>query len=358
MPVGAPPGNPPLKERVLVDYSGSIMGTHHMKGAFILSSGEAAGFGAGIDLLSNRWAPQWHDGGFKVTGPASLDVLATFQFRWAEAMLLLDREYSLGGVTELYNTAPVTDSLITPPPALVAATASTMSVQIARSLPKPKISRIFGADTEWHLPELRQGLTEVRSTLLKAIAAARAFVYIEDQAFDAKDTVLPLLAQRADAGVKVIMVSSGVDDPITGGQPIPRVTPTQVQSTVIDAVSPANRGNVAFFQVAGMTVHSKITIVDDAFCLIGSANCMDRSLEWTFWGTDSEMSAAVVDTGTSIRDLRTQLWCKHLDVDPSDAAVAADMADLANKALGVFRPGWATAPLGFTAPTSKLRITN
>ena len=33
-------------------------------------------------------------------------------------------------------------------------------------------------------------------------------------------------------------------------------------------------------------------------------------------------------------------------------------ASLANKALGVFRPAWATGPLGFTMPTSKLRITN
>jgi hypothetical protein len=359
VPVDAPAGTqPPLSDRVLVDYSGSIMGSHHMKGAFILSSNEAAGFGSGIDLLNSRWSDRWHDAGFKVTGPAALDVLSTFQFRWTETALLLDREYSLGGVTQRFNTAPVAAPLLNPREELVAPTNSSISVQIARSLPAKKIGRIFGADSEWHLPQLRDGLTEIKRTLLKALAVASTYIYIEDQSFDAGNTVFPLLVQAADRGVKVIMVWLGESDPIEGARPVPPIIPPEVQSDVIDTVAAANRDNIVFLQVAGVTVHSKITIIDDEFCLVGSANCIDRSLEWTFWGTDSELSAAVVDDGDGIQRFRTQLWSKHLDVDPADAAVATAMTDLRNKALGVFRPAWATGPLGFTTPTSKLRVLN
>jgi len=72
-------------------------------------------------------------------------------------------------------------------------------------------------------------------------------------------------------------------------------------------------------------VHSKLTIVDDAVAIIGSANINDRSLNGN---GDTEIAAVVVDTsgagvtdvGAGIkcvtrafaRDLRMKLWQKHL----------------------------------------------
>jgi hypothetical protein len=368
-PTSATAGEKPLSNRVLVDHSGTVFGSHHMKGAFVLSAGEAAGFGSGMDFLESRWSGRWHDGGVKVTGTGALDVLETFRHRWDEALLLPARTYSRNGTDEPFNTTTLDTPLVTPPDTLVSGI-SGQSVQIARSIQPVKIGKVFGADVPWHRADWRGGRTEIRATLLKAIAAARTYIYIEDQGFDAEDTVFPALVAAAARGVKVILVSSGNDDPITGGQPLPRVTPPGVKSDLIDELDGAHRADVAFFRIAakatdpttgndvdlGFVVHSKITIVDDEFCLIGSANCTDRSLQWTFWGTDSELSAAVVDDGSSVRDLRIRLWCKHLDVDPTDPTVAAAMADPAT-ALGLFRPTWTTTPPGITAPTSRLRPT-
>lgn len=72
-------------------------------------------------------------------------------------------------------------------------------------------------------------------------------------------------------------------------------------------------------------VHSKLTIVDDAVAIIGSANINDRSLNGN---GDTEIAAVVVDTDGAVmtdvgsgvkcitrtfaRDLRKRLWQKHL----------------------------------------------
>jgi len=65
-------------------------------------------------------------------------------------------------------------------------------------------------------------------------------------------------------------------------------------------------------------VHSKLLIVDDEAAFIGSVNSSRRS-----WFHDSEIDATIVDSGGAggttpgtrgwIRDLRCQLWSRHLN---------------------------------------------
>jgi phosphatidylserine/phosphatidylglycerophosphate/cardiolipin synthase-like enzyme len=56
-----------------------------------------------------------------------------------------------------------------------------------------------------------------------------------------------------------------------------------------------------------VTVHSKTTLVDDHWAIIGSANCMRRSLY-----TDWEHSVVFVDeVDTAVKEYRKTLWAHH-----------------------------------------------
>ena len=93
-------------------------------------------------------------------------------------------------------------------------------------------------------------------------------------------------------------------------------------------------GAATLEQRYGITVHAKTTIVDDHWAVIGSANCMRRSLY-----TDLECSVGFADTGpgTSVRDYRALLWSQHFQL-PSPAPIN----DLPT-ALKVWSDSWGPA---------------
>jgi phosphatidylserine/phosphatidylglycerophosphate/cardiolipin synthase-like enzyme len=92
-------------------------------------------------------------------------------------------------------------------------------------------------------------------------------------------------------------------------------------------------GPVDVRQVIGLFVHTKTTIVDDNWAIIGSANCMQRSLY-----TDLEHAVAFVDeNGTAVRDYRAALWSHHFrDMNP------ANWLDI-DAALHSWEPSWFAA---------------
>jgi phosphatidylserine/phosphatidylglycerophosphate/cardiolipin synthase-like enzyme len=105
--------------------------------------------------------------------------------------------------------------------------------------------------------------------------------------------------------------------------------------------------NVAVWRVEGVTVHSKLVLVDDEFAAIGSANFQERSM----YGVDLELHTAFVATDTKVRDLRAKLWTEHLrQVVPVPSSMDETMRDLP-RALGIWRGGWyASDPALWRAP--------
>ena len=97
-------------------------------------------------------------------------------------------------------------------------------------------------------------------------------------------------------------------------------------------------------------MHAKLILIDDEFASIGSANFMDRSMQFTFQGDDSELTAAAVSTGTLVSDLRVQLWAEHLRV--TDPAALAEIRDLA-RSLGFWRPAWGS---GLSSSTRTIAV--
>jgi len=189
------------------------------------------------------------------------------------------------------------------------------------------------------------GVHEILRTLTTAIGAARRYVYVEDQAFDAEGTLFPLLAGACRRGVRVIALLPGWVDPNDGGNaPLNAVLSPAVRRGLLDPLPPAQQQNLAVWRLNGVTVHSKVVLIDDEFLCVGSANVMDRSLQDTMLGDDSELSVAAVSTGSLVADLRVRLWAEHLRV--TGPAALAEIRDL-DRSLGVWRPAWGR---GLTVP--------
>jgi phosphatidylserine/phosphatidylglycerophosphate/cardiolipin synthase-like enzyme len=92
---------------------------------------------------------------------------------------------------------------------------------------------------------------------------------------------------------------------------------TNVRATVAHPVSgatPAVGDTGHVIDYPAITVHSKTTLIDDHWAIIGSANCMRRSLY-----TDWEHSVVFVDENdVAVKEYRKKLWAHHFDeADPN-----------------------------------------
>jgi phosphatidylserine/phosphatidylglycerophosphate/cardiolipin synthase-like enzyme len=350
-------GNSELAGRVLLDWSGNRLSSHHMKFTVVAHGDDLVGF-IGVDYRQDRMGtpmhrgePRTHEVGVRVTGAAAASTLATFETRWTEAATLSEATYKIGKTEpeRQYNPPPLAEGNL-PFPFPVQASVDT-SVQVVRSFPDSKEYKPWTSNTRWaSLPE--DGVHEIRSTFRRALEAARRYIYIEDQAFDAIESLFPWLVGACERGVKVIALIPGRGDPAEGGQAVPRELSPEVQKGIVDKLSDTDRTNLAVWQLAGIFVHSKVILIDDEFASIGSANCMDRSMQSTSMGDDSELSVAAVSTGTLVSDLRVALWAEHLRVSARKAL--AQIRDL-DCSLEFWRPGWGTGA-GFTFPHKNTQL--
>ena len=228
------------------------------------------------------------------------------------------------------------------------------SVQVIRSFPGCKEYNAWKSNTGWGSPP-QEGVHEIHSTFRRALEAARRYIYIEDQGFNAVESLFPCLVGACERGVKVIALIPGRSDPAEGvSSPAPRELSAEVQKGIVNQLSDTDRTNLAVWQLDGIFVHSKVILIDDEFASIGSANFMDRSMESTSMGDDSELSVAAVSTGTLVSDLRVTLWAEHLRVSARATKRLAQIRDL-DRSLEFWRPGWGTgAGLTFPHKTTQL----
>jgi phosphatidylserine/phosphatidylglycerophosphate/cardiolipin synthase-like enzyme len=350
---------PPLAGRVLLDFSGALLGSNHQKTVVVHIGGELTSFVSGIDLASDRWdiTPHdrlrlegerwgWHDIAVRLRGPGARRVWDTFRQRWQET-LTLPGEHWLPKLLQRRRLNP-RDALAAPPQAPEAAVVPSpgTSVRVLRSTYRLKIdSRMPFRRRQWDLIP-RTGLQEIFRTLVTAISSAEHYVYLEDQYLeesiggDSNYELYPYLRAAAARGVKVVLVGSGTRDPEDvdfGSLAINRELNGDLQGKLVDPLDPAERSNVAVYRIENCTVHAKLTLIDDTFANIGSANMFSRSMS----GTDSEMSAAVTSTTSLVRDLRVSVWADHLRTEVSEEVRSALEDPVL--ALGIWRPEWLPA---------------
>lgn len=371
--------DPPLRGRVLIDFSSALLGSNHQKAVVVHRSGRLTSYVSGIDLAEHRWdaAPHdrmrldggrwgWHDLAVRLRGPAAQRVWEIFGERWQEALTLPGRHWL---------PTPRRRRLLNPPGILAAPPAPAaepvgsagVAVRVLRSTFRRKIdSRLPFRRRGWdRIPE--GGHQEIFTTLVTAISAARRYVYLEDQYLeesvggDRAFELYPFLRAAAARGVKVVLVGSGTRDPDdidVGGPAINRRLNADLRAKLVDPLPSGARSNVAVHRIESCTVHAKLVLVDDVFANIGSANLFSRSMV----GADSELSAAVVTTTELVRDLRVTVWAEHLRTPLTDALRPA--LENLELALGIWRAQWlppgtptgtwlrAGRPTGF-APTER-----
>jgi phosphatidylserine/phosphatidylglycerophosphate/cardiolipin synthase-like enzyme len=187
------------------------------------------------------------------------------------------------------------------------------------------------------------GLQQIHRTLTHAMARAQRYIYLEDQYLEESvggDTAYELYPHLRDAaarGVKVVLVGSGVRDPEDieiSLRPINRTLNKDLRDKLVAPLPPALRSNVVVYRVERTTVHAKLTLIDDVFANVGSANMFSRSM----MGTDSEVAVALDTDTDAARELRIALWAEHLRT-PLTGRLRAALGDL-NLALGMWRDEW------------------
>lgn len=374
---------PPLRDRILMDWSGTGIGSNHQKFVLLHIGGELTAYVGGIDFVASRvdagphdrlrvpgtgerWG--WHDGAARLTGPAAARVWEVFRFRWEQTATLPRRYFYLPPASLAVLNPELLPPTIPAAPALEPRSAPELAVRVLCSFGPWRIDAFLGLHRQrWKaLPE--GGVQEIYETLATAIRGARRYIYLEDQYFsempggDRRYGLWDLLRDAAARGVRVILVGSGRRDPDDGGRSVLRRRVTKdLRRRVLDKLPAAQRSNVVMHRIEDLTVHTKVVLIDDVFACLGSANFFSRSMV----GTDTELSTAVVTTGSTVRDLRVRLWAEHLRT-PVDDQLAPSLADL-DLAMGIWRlewlPPWAPAgawhepgfPAGF-APAERVLL--
>lgn len=302
---------------------------HHQKVVLI---DDAIAFSGGIDLTIRRWdTPEhayenilrvdpgnkpyrpFHDVQLLVEGEAARAVGDVVRERWRRA-----RCAELPPVPAR-NESPWPDS-ITPH-------FKNVSIGIARTEP-----------THGERVEVR----EVAELFPALIARAERSIYIENQ-FLTATTVASAIAERMQAvpELETLLIgpktyASWLEGKTMGGGRLAFMR-------VLEDAGVGRRTRLVYPEVCqgdqsvDVMVHAKVTIIDDRYLRIGSANLNNRSM-----GSDTELDLLVIgntpEERATIEHLRNTLIGEHFGVTPEDATEAIDASGSLIGALGRLDP--------------------
>ena len=247
-----------------------------------------------------------HDVYVELRGPAATDVHHNFVQRWNEAS---DRDREDG----VWPDARSQDVLAFPRE--LSPVAGEVPVQIQRTVRRERYTD--GSAAVGGAPfAISDGEHSILDQYLKAIAAAREAIYIEDQAIGAEQIVDALHGALGRGVEIVVLVPADPNNEMAAGRRDPKNKPFfdrlaalgQHEHFTLAGIA-ANHGRGAYQNVY---VHAKIALVDDVWSTIGSANLGNRS----FFG-DTELNASFWHRPT-VHTLRRDLLLEHLDIDTGD----------------------------------------
>jgi len=370
--------------RVLLDHRVRPLGSHHQKFVVVRhrdAPDDDVAFVGGIDLavgrrddeehagdpLTRSFArvygprPAWHDVQVGMSGPAVADVESTFRERWEDrgALVRAPWRVAVGGRHSRVRRA---DPL--PPPGPAPPAAGTSAVQLLRTYPRRYV-RPF--------PFAPAGERSVARAYAKALLRAQRLVYVEDQYLWSDDVarVFAAALHRAPR-LRLIAVVPRYPD-----QESPLQVPAAQlgQGTAMDLVRRVGGDRVQVLDLeredgTPIYVHAKLTVVDDVWAAVGSANLNRRS-----WTHDSELVAAVLDDERDTREphdpaglgdgarrfareLRLGLMREHLGRAPGDDAdlVDPDEAAAVVGAAAAALDAWHASGRSGPRPAGRLRV--
>ncbi|MCM2424016.1 phospholipase D-like domain-containing protein [Streptomyces sp. RKAG293] len=310
------------------------LGVHHQKIAVVVGYRGTIAFLGGMDLnntrISNQGVEPLHDVHLRLTGPAAVQVLKTFQERWTDHPEARALEISRFGANPnspfraaFPDPAPLADNRV-PSCTLAPGTRSAdRVVGIGRTYAD---LRRFGGSVYGFATG---GEYSAMNMVIDGIRQARQTIYLEDQYLSSAIVRAELVKKLAEKSFQYLLILMTNSDSVPPGEfGYLRVFRNEFRRDLF-AVDPKQErwGMYALKNCpdptrrwfAGSYVHSKTWIFDDEYAITGSANCTDRS--YTF---DSEIVAGVSESGfiTAGPDafaaaLRINLWHKHLGVPHS-----------------------------------------
>jgi phosphatidylserine/phosphatidylglycerophosphate/cardiolipin synthase-like enzyme len=216
----------------------------------------------------------------------------------------------------------------------------------------------------------RNGVFEFKVALKKAIEGAERYIFIADQglyAMEVMDWIGSALIRKPQLRVILVYGADPADPPSN-------FLAEALNNHLIYQIPPRWEralNNISFREWFGNVVHCKVTIVDDTWCAIGSANCMRRSLY-----TDIELSTGILEPPTAdaslpvtpaeeddpvgngklppsfVQSFRRDLWAHYcgISLEPANrnAAQAVNFNKLLklDSALALWNKKWGTRTAG------------
>ena len=328
-----------------LDDKHPVSGSHHQK---VVVVDDTVAFVGGLDLTHGRWDTPEHrrvepyrlDAQGRQSRP-NHDVQSIVDGAAARALGELCRErwlHATGRQTVPVDEAPETD----PWPRGLASELTEIDVAIARTNP---------GYVDKHPVE------EIRHLYVDAIAAARRSLYLENQYFSSSVVGTSLAARlREPDAPEVVVVSRLTEEGWLEARTM-GVLRARLHRRLQEADA---RGgyrllypHVPDLEPAQLlNVHSKVLVVDDELCSVGSANFNNRSM-----GFDTECNIAIEARGEDrirrvIARLRNRLLAEHLGTQADIVAseTARQDGSLVRVIEALKQPGRTLEPIDPVAP--------
>ena len=311
------------------DDTHPLTGSHHQK---IVVIDDKVAFAGGLDLAARRWDTSKHaagEPGRMFNGepyPPNHDVMVAVDAAAAEALATIARDrWKNATGHELPHVQAPGD----PWPADLKVELEDVEVAIARTAPpvgdKP-------------------GIREIEQLYLDMIAAAKNYIYLENQYFTSQkvgEALKKSLEQPQGPEIVVLtrLLSHGW---------LEELTMHVLRTRLVRELREADRhGRFHAFcpHIEGLTegtcidLHSKVMIVDDEWLRIGSSNLSNRSM-----GVDTECDVVLEARGekrvrAKIREFRNRLLAEHVGAEQSEVDALTAKHGLMAPAIEVLRPG-------------------
>ena len=300
------------KLRVRWDRARELFCQHQKSWLIDAAQDSEVAFVGGINLNAKAVVSPGHTGGdeghihdvyLELQGPSASDVHHNFVQRWNEAS-------ERGRDDGCWPDAALACDL--PFPTRASAAAGDVLAQVQRTVRAGMYSDGTAAPGAAAFP-IAQGELSIFEQYGKAIAAARSYVYLENQAFAQPETVEAVHDALARGVDVTVLVPADAHPFFKARRKQPDSQPFMQRLgalgdhehfSLVGIAAPDPAGNLR-----NIYVHAKVALVDDAWATIGSCNVAPRSffgdaeLNVSFWSPDA------------VRAFRVALLREHLDLD-------------------------------------------
>lgn len=324
-------------------------GSHHQK--LLVTHGKSGliAFCGGVDVSADRIVPGLHDVHCQIRGPAAHDLLVLFSDRW--------RDY-------LDNPSPeLVDHDLFPPRKVPTFLLPEGEVDHSRDflsagrIPAP--GQAFGdqlvqtgrtTPKKVHTGFRPQGEQSARKMILKGIASAKSFIYMEDQYLlnlECADALAQAAAKPSMKHITIVLPGDeGIDGEFLGLASFHR-------AEFVKRLQASDGAKKIQLFCSDRYTHSKTYIFDDKYAITGSANCNRRG-----WEHDSEVVVGIFDESKDdapalhfAKRLRMKLWADHFNLagetEPQPLRPSSTQEEFAELADGVASAAhWRKRPPG------------